>query len=340
MNRCLQLAAQSAGNVAPNPMVGAVLVYENRIIGEGYHMKYGEAHAEVNCVNSVKESDRELIEYATMYVSLEPCAHYGKTPPCADLIIEHKIPEVVIACQDPFERVNGSGIEKLKKAGISVIVGVLEKEAIELNKRFYTFHLSKRPYIILKWAQSLDQKIAALNFSAVKISNDITNKLVHKWRSEEAAIMVGFNTARFDDPSLTNRLWDGQNPLRIVLDPQLELTSSLKLFSDGSATVVINRYREGEEGSIIYRKIEEEAPLLPAAMAVLHHLNLTSVLIEGGAKLLQSFINEGVWDEARIISNESLQIGEGVSAPVLVTNIKPETFNILSDQINIFRNHR
>jgi diaminohydroxyphosphoribosylaminopyrimidine deaminase / 5-amino-6-(5-phosphoribosylamino)uracil reductase len=200
MHRCLELARSGAGSVAPNPMVGAVLVYENRIIGEGYHQQYGRAHAEPNCIAAVKEQDKHLIERSTLFVSLEPCAHFGKTPPCADLIIENKIPGVIIGCRDPFVEVNGKGIEKLRAAGIQVQLGVLENECRKLNKRFFTFHTQHRPYIILKWAQTLDNKVANEDYSRVPISNEYTNRLVHQWRSEEMAIAVGTNTALYDDP--------------------------------------------------------------------------------------------------------------------------------------------
>ena len=236
MTRCLQLAQLGAGNVAPNPMVGAVLVYEEKIIGEGYHRKYGEAHAEVNCINSVKESNRELIEKSTLYVSLEPCSHYGKTPPCSDLIIQNKIKKVVIGCQDIYKEVSGKGILKLRNAGVEVISGVLEKESVDLNKRFFTFHQKFRPYIILKWAQTANTKIGSTN-ERILISNEYTNRLVHKWRSEEAAVLVGTNTAVQDDPFLTTRLWKGKNPVRIVIDKELKLPPSLNIFDTNSQTI-------------------------------------------------------------------------------------------------------
>src|SRR5215212_3734496 len=207
MHRCIELALLARGNVAPNPMVGAVLVYQDRIIGEGYHKEYGKAHAEVNCINSVKAGDLDLIERAVLYVSLEPCAHFGKTPPCADLIIEKKIPRVVIGCRDPFKQVDGKGIEKLKAANIEVVTGVCEEACVKLNKRFFTFHTEHKPYVILKWAQSANNKIANADRSRVMISNEYSNRIVHKWRSEEMAIMIGKNTALSDDPELTTRLW-------------------------------------------------------------------------------------------------------------------------------------
>ena len=241
MQRCLQLAAMGAGHTAPNPMVGAVLVYADRVIGEGFHRQYGGPHAEVNCINSVTKDDLPLLAKSTLYVSMEPCSHFGKTPPCTDLIIEKKIPTVVIACRDGYHKVNGKGIEKLRAAGINVIVGILEREALELNKRFFTFHQHQRPYIILKWAQSKDGKVAPLNLPAGRqvphsggnleqskgkrllISNEVTDRLVHKWRSEEAAILVGTNTALQDDPALTTRFWPGRDPVRLVIEMELKL---------------------------------------------------------------------------------------------------------------------
>ncbi|MDQ6764196.1 MAG: bifunctional diaminohydroxyphosphoribosylaminopyrimidine deaminase/5-amino-6-(5-phosphoribosylamino)uracil reductase RibD, partial [Bacteroidota bacterium] len=220
MNRCIQLAKIAEGNVAPNPMVGAILVHENKIIGEGFHKKYGEPHAEANCINNVRDEHKNLIEQSTLYVSLEPCSHYGKTPPCADLIVQKKIPKVIIGCQDIFKEVAGKGIQKLNDAGIETTVGVLEKECSELNKRFFIFHQKQRPYIILKWAQSANGKIGKKG-ERIFISNDYTNRLVHKWRSEEAAIMIGTNTAQEDNPSLTTRLWQGKNPVRIIIDKKL-----------------------------------------------------------------------------------------------------------------------
>ncbi|MBI3882924.1 MAG: bifunctional diaminohydroxyphosphoribosylaminopyrimidine deaminase/5-amino-6-(5-phosphoribosylamino)uracil reductase RibD [Sphingobacteriales bacterium] len=251
MQRCLELAKLGAGSVAPNPMVGAVLVYEDRIIGEGYHQQYGQAHAEVNCINSVKKEDKELISKSTIYVSLEPCAHYGKTPPCVNLIIEKQIPHVVVACRDSYKEVNGKGIEILKATGVNVVLGILEKEAIELNKRFFTFHREQRPYIILKWAQSGNAKIGNADFSRVLISNEQTNKHVHKWRSEEAAILVGTNTALYDNPSLTTRLWQGNNPVRLVIDTDLKLPTSLQLFNGEVKTIVFNKVKQ-EAGILFY----------------------------------------------------------------------------------------
>ena len=338
MQRCLQLAQLGAGSVMPNPMVGAVLVHNHMIIGEGYHQQYGQAHAEVNCINNVKEVDRHLINQSTLYVSLEPCNHFGKTPPCTDLIIKHQIPEVVIACTDPFEKVNGSGIKKLQAAGIKVIEGILKEEAAELNKRFFAFHKKQRPYIILKWAQSSNLKIANENFEAVKISNEITNRLVHKWRSEEAAILVGTNTALHDNPALTTRLWPGKNPVRIVIDRQLKLPAHLQLFDGSTATIVINTIKQAENTNTFFYKIAEEENLLTALMNLLYHQQLSSLIVEGGTLLLQSFIDAGLWDEARIITNNELIIDNGIQSPVLKNNKLITTEHLLSDSLQVYTN--
>ena len=339
MHRCLQLARLGAGSVALNPMVGAVLVHEDVIIGEGYHKKYGEAHAEVNCINNVAEENKGIITKSTLYVSLEPCVHYGKTPPCADLIIKNKIPKVVIGCRDVFEQVAGKGIEKLKDAGVEVITGILENESLELNKRFFTFHQKQRPYIILKWAQSLDGKIAASSKPSNErtlISNEYSNRLVHKWRSEEAAIMIGTNTAIQDDPSLTTRLWEGKNPLRIVIDMNLRLHSTLKVFDKKIKTFVFNKIKHSEEENLIYYKLEPEN-ILKTIMKALHAMNIQSVIIEGGATLLQSFINAGLWDEARIITNEQMLINDGIDAPRLKENLFEKSERYFGDSIIYFR---
>ncbi|MEN9571222.1 MAG: bifunctional diaminohydroxyphosphoribosylaminopyrimidine [Bacteroidota bacterium] len=334
MQRCLQLALLGAGTVAPNPMVGAVLVYNDTIIGEGWHQQYGQAHAEVNCLHSVTDNNRALINKSTLYVSLEPCAHFGKTPPCTDLIIANKIPTVVIACTDQNIQVNGKGISRLKAAGINVITGVLENEAMALNRRFFTFNTQARPYIILKWAQSSDAKIAgAVNTARLHISNNVSNRLVHQWRSQEAAIMVGTNTALYDNPSLTTRLWPGKNPARILLDSNLRIAAAHQLLDDAAPTIVFNSKKEGQEGNINFCKIAFDQTMLPTLLAKLHTLNIQSVLVEGGARLLQSFIDAGYWDEARVIVNTTLVVGEGVAAPVLKNYRTAGTQHLLTDTI-------
>jgi diaminohydroxyphosphoribosylaminopyrimidine deaminase/5-amino-6-(5-phosphoribosylamino)uracil reductase len=338
MHRCIELAKSGAGNVAPNPMVGAVLVHEGRIIGEGYHMQYGKAHAEVNCINSVKTEEERLIEQSTIYVSLEPCAHWGKTPPCANLIIDKKIPRVVVGCRDPFEAVNGKGIEKITAAGIDITVNVLEEACKKLNKRFFTFHTRQRPYIILKWAQTADGKMAAAGNDRLKISNDITNRLVHKWRNEEAAILVGTNTALLDNPKLNNRLWSGTSPIRLVLDKALRLPPSLHLFDQQIKTVVLNMLEQKEEENLIYFKMDAAPSIAESICKACYALNIQSVLIEGGAQLLQTFIQHSLWDEARIITNQQLYVGRGLYAPALFHHHLEASEQLDADRIDYFSN--
>jgi diaminohydroxyphosphoribosylaminopyrimidine deaminase/5-amino-6-(5-phosphoribosylamino)uracil reductase len=338
MGRCIQLAKLAAGNVAPNPMVGAVLVFENKIIGEGYHQKYGEAHAEVNCINNVQEKNKTLIERSTIYVSLEPCAHHGKTPPCADLIIKNKIKKVVIGCQDIYKEVAGKGIEKLQNAGAEVITGILEKECKDLNKRFFTFHQKQRPYIILKWAQSANGKIGSNNNERILISNDYSNGLVHNWRAEEAAILVGTNTALKDNPSLTTRLWKGNNPVRIVIDKELRLPSGSKLFSKETNTVIFNFVKNAVEENSNFIKIEKEN-FLQEMLFSLYRLNIQSVLVEGGAKTLQYFIDAGFWDEARVITNEKMVIENGIAAPEMKNFLFVNQARYFSDVISYYQNN-
>jgi diaminohydroxyphosphoribosylaminopyrimidine deaminase/5-amino-6-(5-phosphoribosylamino)uracil reductase len=333
ISRCIELAQKGAGKVAPNPMVGAVLVHENKIIGEGYHQQYGAAHAEVNCINHVNEKDHSLIQESTLYISLEPCAHFGKTPPCSDLIIHHKIKKVVVGCRDPFISVNGKGIEKLNNAGVTVIENILRNECIALNKRFFTFHQQQRPYIILKWAQTSNGFIGNESAHRLHISSHQTNCLVHQWRSEEAAILIGTNTALKDNPQLTNRLYKGNSPLRLLLDLQLRLPKELILFNDMLPLVVFNFKKENLEGVVQYKKLSPEKPLLPQIMAIAHQMNIQSILVEGGAKLLQSFVDEGLWDEARVITNNQLKIETGISAPLLKNAIEAERFWVFTDRV-------
>ena len=339
MERCLELAKLGAGTVAPNPMVGALLVHEDKIIGEGWHKQYSEAHAEVNCIDSVEQENKRLISQSTLYVSLEPCAHFGKTPPCADLIIKNKIPKVVIGCRDPFEEVDGKGIEKLKVAGVEVILttGEMEEECRELNKRFFTFHTKHRPFVILKWAQTSDGKIAVGNRERLLISNEYSNRLVHQWRSDEAAILVGTNTALLDNPELTTRLWPGKSPVRLVIDMDLKLPSSLKIFNRQVQTIIFNSVKQEQDDNLLYYKLTKDASLVRQIVNALYQLKIQSVLVEGGAKLLQSFIDEGLWDEARIISNEELMITIGLNAPLLKNAEKIFEQKLLSDKIVTYR---
>jgi diaminohydroxyphosphoribosylaminopyrimidine deaminase/5-amino-6-(5-phosphoribosylamino)uracil reductase len=340
MNRCLELALMGSGHTAPNPMVGAVLVHGERIIGEGYHRQYGQAHAEVNCLASVKEEDSPFIQDSTLYVSLEPCAHFGKTPPCADLIIAKKIPRVVVGCRDPFPEVDGKGIEKLMAAGVAVVVGLLEKECIHLNRRFFIFHTRYRPYILLKWAQTANGKMGGENGSRILISNDYSNRMVHKWRAEEAAILVGTNTARGDDPALTVRLWTGPDPVRLVIDKELRLQGTLNIFDGKVRTIVFNNLRHDMDEAInpAYYQLATDSSVVHQLALALYQLKILSVMVEGGAMLLQSFIDEGYWDEARVITNEEMMAPGGLLAPVLEEARISKREKLFSDNIGYYEN--
>ncbi|MCX8019093.1 MAG: bifunctional diaminohydroxyphosphoribosylaminopyrimidine deaminase/5-amino-6-(5-phosphoribosylamino)uracil reductase RibD [Chitinophagaceae bacterium] len=346
MYRCLELAARGAGYVMPNPMVGAVLVHNHTIIGEGWHKKFGEPHAEVNCLASVKEVDKPKIPESVLYVSLEPCAHYGKTPPCAPLIVKEKIPKVVIGHPDPFQKVNGAGLAILKEAGTEVICGVLEKECRRLNRRFLTFHTRHRPYIILKWAQTVNGKIAAHADERLIISNELTNRLVHKWRSEEASILVGTHTAQLDNPQLTTRLWKGPHPIRLALDKELELSPALQLFNQTAPTIVFNFHHhelETENTALklpprnFYYRITADVNIVHQIIHALYHLHIQSVLVEGGARTIQSFIEEGLWDEARVITNTRMKAEKGLAAPELTNHELKNEFCLRQDLIRIFK---
>jgi len=336
MQRCIELAQKGMGSVSPNPMVGAVLVHDGLIIGEGWHQQYGGPHAEVNCINAVAEEHQHLLASSTLYVSLEPCAHYGKTPPCADLIVTNRIPNVVIGCVDSFSQVSGKGIEKLKVAGINVKVGVLEDECRLLNKRFFTRQENNRPYIILKWAESNDGFIAPLKGKRVMLSNTFSQIWVHKMRSEEDAILVGYNTALQDNPQLNNRYGKGKQPIRIVIDPQMALLQNLHIFDGAQQTVILNYKEDKEEANVHWIKMEQTENL---AEGVLSHLpkNINSLIIEGGSKTLQSFIDAGLWDEANIIKTKH-QLFAGTVAPKLNTGTIINEINLNEDKITVYRN--
>ena len=304
IKRCLQIAKNGLGSTRPNPMVGCVVVHNNKIIGEGFTSEYGGNHAEVNAIQSVM--DKSLLKEATLYVTLEPCSHYGKTPPCSDLIIENNIPNVVIGCLDDNEKVAGKGVSKLKNAGCKVTVGVLENECKEHHKRFFTFHNKKRPYIILKWAETLDGFIAPKTKDELKpiwITNSISRQLVHKWRAEEQAILVGSNTVLQDNPTLTVRDWTGENPTRIVLDEKNILSKDLNIFNDDAETIVISE-----------KDIDFSNQVASQICKVLHLNDINSVIIEGGAQTLQTFIDANLWDEARVFTG-NVEFKEGVKAP-------------------------
>jgi diaminohydroxyphosphoribosylaminopyrimidine deaminase/5-amino-6-(5-phosphoribosylamino)uracil reductase len=338
MQRCIDLAQKGRGAVAPNPMVGAVLVHENRIIGEGWHQQFGGPHAEVHCIQSVAIEDKQFIPQSTLYVSLEPCNHYGKTPPCSDLIIQSQIKKVVIACKDSFEKVNGSGIKKLEDNKVEVITGILEKEAIQLNKRFFIFHQQQMPYVILKWAESADGFIAKPQGKPVKISNHITDKLVHKWRSEEAAIIVGTNTVLNDNPSLTTRNWEGKNPLRIYIDKRLRIDATYKILDNSTDTLILNLEKNEKVDLNEFVMINDESKLLEELLQHLYEKGIQSLIVEGGTKLLQSFIEKNLWHEARVVKNTELMLQEGISSPTLKNNIRFKQESIRKDEINYYLN--
>lgn len=340
MQRCLELASLGAGSVSPNPMVGAVIVHQNSIIGEGYHQKYGGPHAEVNAVNSVIarfDNAAELLQEATIYVSLEPCAHYGKTPPCADLIIQHRIPRVVVGCRDPFDQVNGKGIEKLQQAGIEVLSGVLQKECLELNKRFFTRVKLHRPYIILKWAQTADGFFAPDDNSQYWITGLPARQLVHQWRSEEDAVLVGKNTAAIDNPQLNVRLWHGRSPKRVVIDRRLQLNHSLHLFDQSVETFIFNEIKTDVEGNIKYIALEDFERFVPHYILYQLYLqDIQSVIIEGGANTLNSFIEAGLWDEARIFTGVGV-LGAGIPSP-RVPGVAASSQHVGDDLLKVFYN--
>ncbi len=300
MQRALQLAGYGKSMVSPNPMVGCVIVYDGKIIGEGWHQKAGEPHAEVLAIRSVK--DEGLLKLATAYVTLEPCAHYGKTPPCAELLVEKQLKKVVIGALDPNPLVAGKGIEILKNAGIEVETAVLEKECIEINKTFFTFMQKKRPYIILKWAQTSDGFIARKDFDSKWISNPLSRQLVHKWRTEIDAILVGKNTVQYDDPQLTARDWAGKNPVRIVIDYNLVLNEDLKIFDGEQKTILFHSQDKKVERQGVESVKLNQDKFLEDMMNYLHQEKIHSVLVEGGAQTVQSFIDAGFWDEARIFT--------------------------------------
>ncbi len=339
MARCISLARGGAGCVAPNPMVGAVVVHQGKIIGEGFHRKYGEAHAEVNAIASVR--DESLLKEATMYVSLEPCSHYGKTPPCAELIIKKQIPRVVIGCLDPFPEVSGRGVRMLREAGVEVVTGVMEKEAWELNRVFMTFQEKRRPYIYLKWAQSADgfmDRLRTDNSSpAVVLSSPETMRRVHRLRADVAAIMVGTQTALLDNPSLTVRHWAGKSPVRVVLDRTLRIPSHYHLFDGTVKTLVFTTVADAiSRENVEYVTIDFSQPVLPQVMHELYIRKLNSLMVEGGATLLGHFLKEGLWDQM-LVETTPVSLESGVKAPdldrvasLVLTDVKKVQDHVIS----------
>ena len=343
IQRCLELAKKGIGTTRPNPSVGAVIVCKNKIIGEGFTSPYGGPHAEVNAINSVQNQD--LLKEATIYVTLEPCSHHGKTPPCADLIINKEIPNIVIGCVDTNSLVAGKGIERLKKAGRNVTVGVCKEACKEHHKRFFTVQNKKRSYVILKWAETKDGFIAPLTKEEQKpvwISNQYSQQLVHKWRSEEQAILVGTNTVIADNPSLTVRSWSGNNPIRIVIDKTLRVSTEATVFDGNIKTIIITEKKEDkrekrkEKQNVIYETIDFSSQIAKQICEVLHKHQIQSVIIEGGAQTLQTFINENLWDEAKVFIGD-INIKEGVKRPVFNAKLSSEE-KIDNDILRIYRN--
>jgi diaminohydroxyphosphoribosylaminopyrimidine deaminase / 5-amino-6-(5-phosphoribosylamino)uracil reductase len=330
MERALELAAHGRGAVSPNPMVGSVVVHNNIIVGEGWHRQYGQAHAEVNAIASVAAPD--ILSECTLYVNLEPCSHFGKTPPCADLLIEKKIRRVVVANLDSNPLVAGNGIRKMRDAGIEVVTGVLDKKGRELNKRFFTFIEKQRPYIILKWAQTSDGFVAHENYDSKWISNELSRQLVHKWRSEEDAILAGTRTISYDNPQLNVRDWSGRNPTRIVLDRFLKLNENLNVFDRSQATLCYNLLRHEEHENLAFVRVDEN-DFIGNVIRDLKKQKIQSVIIEGGATTLELFIKSGLWDEARIFESQRT-FHKGIAAPILrgKTILRQE---ILEDRLNI-----
>lgn len=339
MSRCFELAQRAKGHTAPNPMVGALLVHNDRVIGLGWHHNYGGDHAEVNCLKSVAADDKHLIPESTMYVNLEPCAHQGLTPPCADRLVREKVKQVIIANKDTFEKVNGRGIDTMVQGGIEVSAGVLENEGKWVNRRFFCFHKQKRPYVILKWAQTQDGFIAPADRSRLQITNAESQKLVHKWRTEEAAIMVGTHTALSDDPQLTARLYEGKQPLRIVLDKTLKLPHTHHIYDAKAATWIINEQKEILYGNVHSVKMPFDDTLLPALLRRLHDAKILSLIVEGGTTLLYNLISLGLWDEARVFTG-NVNIKDGIKAPVLVHAVPAFAKDISDDKLQVFVNER
>ncbi len=333
MQRALDLAGLGIGKVSPNPMVGCVIVHRQKIVGEGWHQHYGGPHAEVNAIKSV--DDPEVLASSTLFVNLEPCAHYGKTPPCTELIITSGIKKVVIANIDPNPMVAGKGVEQLRKSGIEVIEGVLRERGEFLNRRFFTGHRQHRPYIILKWAETADGFIARTDFDSRWISNECSRQLVHQYRTQEDAVLVGRNTAQYDNPELTVRHWEGRNPIRIVLDPNLVLSNKLKLFDGSVLTLCYNHVSNKDEDKLKYIKSPKRG-LLEFIWDDLFKRNIQSVMVEGGGKLLNSLIKENYWDEARVFT-ASKEFGEGINAPVISTGHHEERI-ISGDLLKIYFN--
>jgi diaminohydroxyphosphoribosylaminopyrimidine deaminase / 5-amino-6-(5-phosphoribosylamino)uracil reductase len=335
MRRALELAKLGSGYTAPNPMVGCVVVHNGQIIGEGWHRNYGGPHAEVNAIASVP--DKSLLPESRVYVTLEPCSHFGKTPPCADLLINSDVRDVVICNLDPNPLVAGRGVQKLLDAGIKVETGLLEQEGLELNKRFFTSHSLKRPYIILKWAETADGFVAGPGCQPLQISGALAKRFVHKLRAEEQAIMVGTRTALHDNPHLNTRHWSGRDPIRIVIDRQLTLPETINLYDGSQPTIVYNYKKQEDQENLHFEQLQEQEPLLPQIMTDLHKRNVISVLVEGGTYLIESLLKENLWDEAFILKNTTLTIANGIKAPTMVYGNLVEQQTLGTDELLHYR---
>lgn len=332
IKRCIELAKKATGDTYPNPLVGSVIVHDGKIIGEGYHHKAGENHAEINAINSVE--DKSLISESTIYVSLEPCAHFGKTPPCALKIVELGFKKVVIGAMDSHDKVNGKGKKIIQDAGIEVISGVLEKECIDLNKRFFTYHQKKRPFIVLKWAQS-ENGFIDKDFKPTPISNSLTKQFVHELRNNEHAILIGTMTALRDNPSLTTREITGRNPIRILIDIDLKVPTDYRIYNSEAETLVFNSVKNSDEGNIKFIKTEREG-FIEKLIKKLYELQIQSVIVEGGNLVLQQFIDANLWDETIVIKNENLQIENGTKAP----RFQHEPFEVKQFRDNVMEFHK
>ena len=357
IKRCIELAKNGLGTTYPNPLVGCVIVHQGKIIGEGWHQKAGSSHAEVNAINSVK--NKNLLNTATLYVSLEPCNHFGKTPPCSDLIIANQLPKVVVGCIDPYDEVAGKGVEQLKKHGCEVVVGVLEKKCVELNKRFFTYHTKKKPYIILKWAETKDgfidkirqpevgseplpkkHKQVQFDVSRAKpnwISNQYSRQLVHKWRAEEQAILVGTNTVVNDNPKLDVRSWFGKSPVRIMIDKDLRIPNNYNVYDGSVKTIIITqKTNDLKVNKLFFEHIDFSKNVATQICAVMFKHEIQSVIIEGGSQTLQTFIEAELWDEARIFVNE-VTFSNGIHAPKIEGKTSDSKI-IQSDVLKVLNN--
>ena len=333
MQRCIKLAEKGRPKAFPNPLVGCVIVKNNKIISEGYHKKFGSKHAEIEAISKIK--NKETLEGSEIYVNLEPCSHKGKTPACVDEIKKYKFKRIIIGSKDPFQKVNGRGIKKLENFKIKT--GCLERECIELNKRFFTNHKKERPYVILKWAQTKNNFMGNANSKErLIISNSHSFKISHKWRSIESAILIGKNTATEDNPFLTTRLSKGKNPIRVILDQNLETKQNLNVFNKEAKTIIVNDKKNKKNNNLHYVKIKNDKNFIKNLLKFLHKQNIYSLIVEGGSTILNIFLKSKIWDEARVFISDK-KIKEGIQAPS-IKNIKSKNQKIKTDILKIYRN--